>query len=121
MGRTRIVVVETPEFLARTKKLLSEAQRTALIDRLSADPAAGELIEGTGGVRKLRLALEGRGKRGGARVIYFHHDAGMPLFLLTAYAKNDKSDLTAAERNAMRRLTDILVRCYRGARDDQDR
>ena len=55
-------------------------------------PVAGDLIPGTGGVRKLRWGLDGRGKRGGARVIYFHHGAAMPLFALTAYAKNERAD-----------------------------
>ena len=64
---------------------------------LAAHPAAGDLIAGTGGLRKLRWALEGRGKRGGARVIYFLHSEQLPLFLLTAYAKNERADLSVAE------------------------
>jgi len=102
-------VVETPEFLAATRKLMSDDERALLVDYLAYNPTAGDLIPGTGGVRKLRWALEGRGKRGGARVIYFHHDAGMPLFALTAYAKNERADLSQQDRNDFRQLTALLV------------
>ena len=68
----------------------------------------------TGGVRKIRWALGGKGKRGGARVIYYYHSERLPLFLLTAYAKNEKPNLTKAERNAIKRLVQILVTGYPG-------
>jgi hypothetical protein len=67
---------------------------------------AGDLIQGTGGVRKLRWGLEGRGKRGGARVIYFYYNADLPLFLLAAYAKNVRSDLSAAERKELKQFVE---------------
>ncbi len=86
------------------------------MDYLAYNPAAGDLIQGNGGVRKLRWELEGRGKRGGARVIYFHHDAGMPLFALTAYAKNEQADLSQQDRNDFRQLTALLVRAFKRRR-----
>jgi hypothetical protein len=70
---------------------------------------AGVLIPGAGGVRKLRWGLEGRGKRGGARVIYFFHSAELPLFALTAYAKSARADLSPADKNRFRQLTRLLV------------
>jgi hypothetical protein len=73
---------------------------------------AGDLIPGTGGVRKLRWALEGRGKRGGARVIYYFHNGYIPVFALTAYAKNERADIAPADRNEFRRLTALLVQQY---------
>lgn len=110
MARTvPVSVVETPEFLAATRKLMSDDERAHLVDYLAYNPTAGDLIPGTGGVRKLRWALDGRGKRGGARVIYFHHDAGMPLFALTAYAKNERADLSQQDRNDFRQLTALLA------------
>jgi hypothetical protein len=66
----------------------------------------------TGGVRKFRWALRGRGKRGGARVIHYYHGDRLLLFLLTAYAKNEKANLSKAEFNAMKRLVQILVDGY---------
>ena len=107
-----VTVIETPEFLAATRKLMDEAERAKLVDYLARNPAAGNLIPGTGGVRKLRWGLEGRGKRGGARVIDFYHDPGIPLFALTAYTKNAQADLSAADRNTFRRLTKVLVESY---------
>ena len=58
---------------------------------------------------------KGRGKRGGARVVYFHHDAGMPLFAraLTAYAKNERADLSQQDRNDFRQLTALLVEGFK--------
>jgi hypothetical protein len=106
-------VVETPEFLSATRKLMSDEERALLVDYLAYNPPAGDLIPGTGGVRKLRWGLEGRGKRGGARVIYFHHDAGMPLFALTAFAKNERADLSRQDRNDFRQLTTLLVEAFK--------
>src|SRR5580658_1114033 len=106
MARTvPISVVETPEFLSATRRLLADEERALLVDYLAYNPTSGDLIPGTGGVRKLRWGLAGRGKRGGARVIYFHHDANLPLFLLTAYAKNQRDDLSQQDRNDFRQLT----------------
>jgi hypothetical protein len=76
MARTTpIAVVETPEFLSATLKLLTEEERAVLVDYLAHNLAAGDLVQGTGGVRKLRWGLEERGKRGGARAMYFYHGA----------------------------------------------
>jgi hypothetical protein len=107
-----VSIVETPEFLSATRKLLNEEERIVLVDYLAHNPTAGELIPTTGGVRKLRWALPGRGKRGGARVIYFYHNANLPLFLLTAFAKNVQEDITQTARNDFRRLTRILIENY---------
>jgi hypothetical protein len=112
-----VSVVETPEFLATTCRLMDDEARAALVDHLARHPTSGDLVPGTGGVRKLRWALAGRGKRGGARVIYYFHGADMPLFALTAYAKSARADLSQADRNAFRHLTRLLVESYEsGAR-----
>ncbi len=108
-----ITVVETAEFLNATRKLMDDEERAELVDHLAYSPAAGTVIPGTGGIRKLRWGLEGRGKRGGARVIYFFHDAGMPLFLLTAYAKNERDDLSHADYNALQQVARMIVNSYR--------
>ena len=67
----------------------------------------------TGGARKLRWRAQGRGKRGGVRVIYYYHNESLPLFLLNVFAKNEKANLTKAERNEMKLLLPRLVRGYR--------
>jgi len=111
-----ITVVETPEFLSATRKLLTDDERTLVVDYLAQNPMTGDLVPGTGGVRKLRWGLEGRGKRGGARVVYFFHSADIPLFALTAYAKNKRADLSQKDRNDFRQLTKLLAETYRRAK-----
>jgi hypothetical protein len=69
---------------------MPESERANLVAFVAANPRAGDLIAGTGGVRKLRWALPGRGKRGGGRVVYHFHSEQLPLFLLAAYEKNEK-------------------------------
>ena len=109
-----MTVVETPEFLAASRKLLDDHERGLLVSYLAAHPTAGDLMPGTGGLRKLRWALQGRGKRGGARVIYFVQSERFPLFLLTAYAKNERADLSPADRAEFRQLVKQLASTYEG-------
>ena len=75
---------------------------------LSHQPQAGAVIAGTGGVRKLRMRLAGRGKSGGARVIYYYHGTKQRVYLILAYAKNVKESLSEAEKQHLRRLTATL-------------
>lgn len=95
-------VAETPTFTRQADRLFSEDERRALIDYLADNPLAGDEIPGTGGVRKLRFTAKGRGKRGGARVVYFYGGEDMPLYALLAYAKAAKADLNPSERRAVR-------------------
>ncbi|HEX4029630.1 MAG TPA: type II toxin-antitoxin system RelE/ParE family toxin [Terracidiphilus sp.] len=111
-----ITVVETDEFLAVTRKLMDDVERSELVEYLAYNPTVGVVIQGTGGVRKLRWGLEGRGKRGGARVIYFYHDLEMPLYLLTAYAKNKTENLEQSEIKTLKRLSQVLVEMNRKRR-----
>jgi len=108
-----ITVVEMPAFLFATRRIMDDTERSLLIDYLAWHPMAGDVIPGSGGVRKLRWGLEGRGKRGGARVIYFHHDPGMPLFALTAFAKNEREDLSQQDLSDFKRLTTLLVEAFK--------
>ena len=110
---TLLTVVETPEFIRRADELMTEEEREAVIGYLASHPTTGALVPGAGGIRKLRWGLEGRGKRGGARVIYFFASSDVPLFALTMFAKNERADLTQDDRNAFRRLTKALVETYR--------
>ncbi len=112
MAVTPMTVIETAPFLKDTKPLMSDWEREEFVLFVGGNPEAGEIIPETGGVRKIRLALAGRGKRGGARVIYYFHNEHIPLFLLAAYGKNEKANLTKAERNAMKRLVPMLVAGY---------
>ena len=102
-------IAETSEYLRRAEKLLSDDERRDVLAYLAEHPRAGDLMEGTGGVRKLRWSRGGRGKSGGVRVIYYFHSMAIPLYLLTLFAKNERSNLSKAERNELAELVGILV------------
>lgn len=120
-AKSYVTVVETSAFIADAERCFTDAERDALIEYVAANPTAGVIVRGTGGVRKLRWRAEGRGKRGGIRVIYFFHNEWIPIFLLTAYVKSSKSDLTRAERRAMRALTTQIVAQYSQQRTGRGR
>jgi hypothetical protein len=107
-----LTIAEVPEYIRRSEKLLTEEERREVVDYLAANPKAGDIMEGTGGVRKLRWGRQGRGKSGGVRVIYYVHSELMPLYLLTLFAKNERANLTKAERNDLAGLVDILVSAW---------
>lgn len=104
-----IDVIPLSGFRKAVKKLFSEAELAALIEFLGTYPEKGDVIAGTGGLRKLRWAMAGRGKRGGSRVIYYYHRPEWQVLLLTAYAKNEKEDLPEREKKLLAALIkDIL-------------
>jgi hypothetical protein len=103
-------VTELPEYIRCANELFNEVERKPIIDYLAAHPRAGNLMEGTGGIRKLRWARGGRGKSGGVRVIYYYHDQRIPLYLLTVFGKNEKSNITKSERNELAKLVELLVK-----------
>ena len=107
-----LTVAETQEYIRRAEKLLSEDERREIVSYLALHPKAGDLIEGTGGIRKLRWARGGRGKSGGVRVVYYVHSELMPLYLLTLFAKNERANLSKAERNDLAELVDVLVSAW---------
>lgn len=107
-------IVELPEFRKKSDKLLSDSEREGVINYLSAHPASGDIIQGTGGIRKLRWSAGGKGKSGGVRIInYFYNDL-LPLFLLSLFGKGEKANLTKAERYDLAKLTSIIVKNYGG-------
>ena len=112
MDARPVTVVETSEFQKQAKALFSSDEIETLKTFIAYNPTAGVVMRGTGGVRKLRWAMGGRGKRGGARVIYYFHSAALPAFLVTVYAKSQRKDLTQADRNSFKQLVDILVSTY---------
>jgi hypothetical protein len=95
-------VVETPTYLVIANKLFSEEERADIVALVAADPECGDLIRGTGGFRKVRVARKGMGKSGGARVVYIWRNQRFPVFLISVFPKNEKENLSMAERNALR-------------------
>jgi hypothetical protein len=106
-------VVETPSYLRAAEKLFSTEEREAIVATVSSNSECGDLIQGTGGFRKLRVGRSGMGKRGGARVVYILRNERFPIFLITAYGKDEKKNLTKAERNELARMADALFDKYR--------
>lgn len=98
----------------KAAKVLSEEELTAALETIARNPLSGDVIPGTGGVRKLRVAAGGRGKRGDARVIYFHFDDRHPIYLLYAYAKSRETNLSAAQRNALGKVVAMIKSEMRG-------
>lgn len=107
-------IVELPEYKKQVKKYLSKSDSDLLINYVAEHPKAGDIMQGTGGIRKLRWAKTGSGKSGGVRVVYYFHNESMPLFLLSLFGKNEKANLSNAERNLLAKFTSILVKNYRG-------
>ena len=101
-----MVFIETAMFRISAAKLLDEDDLAALQTVLMLHPDAGNVIPGAGGLRKVRIPAKGKGKRGGARVIYYWVQADGQIFLLYAYAKNSRTDVTARQIKLMRQLLD---------------
>ena len=108
-----LAIAELPEYIRIADKLLSEIERQDVIRYLAEHPKAGDLMEGTGGVRKLRWGRGGQGKSGGVRIIYYFHDEVMPLYLLTLFAKGGQANLSKAERNDLAGLVQLLVSIWK--------
>jgi mRNA-degrading endonuclease RelE of RelBE toxin-antitoxin system len=103
-----ITVVETPTFIRRAERLLSQGERDELIDFLAGNPMAGDVIPETGGVRKVRYAARGKGKRGGVRVIYYLLDEGTPLYALLIYGKREQDNLTPDQKRVVRAFSGAI-------------
>ena len=108
-----VTVVETPEFIARTKRLMTDEDREELIGHLARNPTAGDLVPGAGGIRKIRWRLEGRGR--GAE-----QESSISFTTLTFRCsssprsrRSERVDLSQKDRNDFQRLTKLLVETYR--------
>ena len=96
-------VIETSIFLRDAARAgLSDDERAKIIDLVADNPMAGDLIPGTGGARKLRVARRGKGKSGGYRIITYYAAKDVPILLLAVIDKSDRANLSQAEKNALR-------------------
>ena len=101
--------VELPIFRSRWDDLgLDDSDLRRLQMELLEDPKVGDVMRGTGGVRKMRFAFEHKGKSGGVRVIYVDFEVYEKIYLLTAYTKNEKENLSKDERNEIKKMITVL-------------
>jgi len=104
-----VEIIHTRLFAKSLKKLgASKADLTKLEAEIAANPEAGDVIPGLNGVRKIRFAMGGKGKRGGGRAIYLAVVSAETAYLLLAYAKSQKEDLTEDDKKVLRELATIL-------------
>ena len=99
-----MIFMESPLFTQQIQELLTDDSYAELQDAIEKNPKVGDLITGSNGLRKIRWSTEGRGKRGGIRVIYYWHVPGDQTYMLLAYAKNKQSDLTPAQLKFLKQL-----------------
>ena len=91
-----------PTYLRAASALIDDEAQRRIERALIVNPESGPMIAGTGGVRKVRVGIGACGKRGGLRVIYFYRPRAGRIYLITAYAKNERADLTMAQRKDLR-------------------
>jgi len=101
---SEITVLQLPKFKAEATELIGEDGIEGVAVYLIDHPDAGDVIPGSGGARKLRWAAKGRGKRGGARIVYLYVVIAARVYLMRCYAKNIKTDLTADEKKQLRQI-----------------
>jgi hypothetical protein len=106
-------VVETAPYLSDAERIFTAEERGEILDAVASDPTCGVVVPGSGGIRKVRFAFGGRGKSGGARIIYFYGGDEIPIFLLAAFAKNEKSDLSGKERAALAKAVTQMLLSHR--------
>lgn len=109
-----ISIVETSAFIKRAEKIVTDDELDNIKELLAENPEIGDLIRGSGGIRKVRVAAQQKGKSGGARVIYYFYNETIPLFLLDIYAKSEKIDLKKTELEALRKITEKIRDDYGG-------
>lgn len=102
-------IVEADIYSKQAARIFSEAEHADFVVALAGNPYQGDLIPGTGGLRKIRVAVGKRGKSGGARVIYYFYNYSMPLLLLACYTKSAKTNLSAAEKKMLTQLVEDFL------------
>jgi hypothetical protein len=111
--------VMMPEFDRQWQKLgLGDDELRELQETLLQNPKAGDVMRGTGGLRKIRIAFEGKGKSGGGRVVYVDFTMHESIYLITAYPKNEKDNLSKAEQNEIAKM---IVRLEQGLKELEDK
>ena len=99
-----LLFIEATRFAERIQQLRAESNLWALEDLLCQDPEKGNVMQGAGGFRKIRMGLPGRGKRGGCRVIYLHVKSASRIYFVYLYPKNEEVDLSAEQKKILKQI-----------------
>jgi mRNA-degrading endonuclease RelE of RelBE toxin-antitoxin system len=99
-------IVETPIFTKRVKEILSDEEYRLFQIKLIDDPETGNIIKGSGGIRKIRWSGSGRGKRGGSRILYYWYNTKGVLLMLFIFKKNESDDLTKSQLNDLKTIVE---------------
>lgn len=114
MLKSMQTVAETPMFTETAARVLGEAGRNDVVAYLAANPGVGDVIPGTGGIRKLRWQAKGKGTRGGARVIYYFFDRDHPILALLVYGKGEADDLSPAGKRQLAAMIAEIKAAWKG-------
>ena len=101
-----MVIKETPVFTKIIQEVLPDDEYSAFQNRLIGDPECGDVIRGSGGLRKIRWKIPGKGKRGGLRIIYYYLSKALQIYMLFAYKKNEQSDLTSEQMKLLKNVVE---------------
>jgi hypothetical protein len=105
----KAVFVESSIFEKYYSKYLNDEEYLRFQLELLANPYQGDIIQGTGGIRKIRVGIKGKGKRGGGRVIYYYLDKKYRFYLLTIYAKNEMEDLSEDQKRQLKKFVEVWL------------
>jgi hypothetical protein len=113
MASSLQAVAELPQFIRDADAAgLLEAERTAIVEAVAANPQVGDIIRGSGGLRKARFAARGKGKSGGYRVITAYFGPEIPVYLVAILSKRDRGNFSVREIAAFRKLTSEIARYW---------
>lgn len=110
----KLSFIELPFFEKYRKEHLTDDEYRRFQNELLENPEKGDVIQGVNGLRKIRLSVKGKGKRGGARAIYYYFVNGAQIWLFTAYDKNEQEDLTNEEKKVFSKVLENLKRMAKG-------
>lgn len=105
-----VELIRTRMYLKRASKIMGEEEREDIEWEIMQNPLKGVVIQGTGGARKIRAAAQGKGKRAGVRVIYYYATKAGKVYLFSAYAKNQQSDLSVTDKKELTMIIRMIER-----------
>ncbi|WP_192483191.1 MULTISPECIES: type II toxin-antitoxin system RelE/ParE family toxin [Cysteiniphilum] len=113
-------IIETKTFSKTSKSIADEDTIEDMLEYIAKTPLAGDIIEGTGGCRKIRWQRnKSMGKSGGMRTIYYFYNHSMPIYMLLAYAKNQRDNISQETKNILKSMVNDLIKSHKGEENEQ--